>query len=76
MLERAVAALKIDLRRSFLIGDRWRDVDCANAAGCRAIFISRNYAETLRTKPEATVGNFSEAVAFILDQTGAEISAN
>ena len=31
MLLAAAAALQIDLRRSYLIGDRWRDVDCAKA---------------------------------------------
>lgn len=66
MLLRAAATHQIDLKRSFLIGDRWRDVDCAHAAGCRAIFIDRGYREKLRKLPEYTVSNFSEAVAAVL----------
>jgi D-glycero-D-manno-heptose 1,7-bisphosphate phosphatase len=66
MLLRAAATHQIDLKRSFLIGDRWRDVDCAHAAGCRAVFIDRDYREKLRELPEFTVSNFSEAVAAIL----------
>jgi D-glycero-D-manno-heptose 1,7-bisphosphate phosphatase len=66
MLQRAAAAHGIDLAQSFLIGDRWRDVDCAHAAGCRAIFIDHGYREKLRKLPELTVSNFSEAVAAIL----------
>lgn len=66
MLLRAAEALQIDLHRSFLVGDRWRDVDCAHAAGCEAIFIARDYAEPLRDTPDAVVNNFSEAVSFIL----------
>ena len=66
MLLRAAAALDIDLRQSFLIGDRWRDVDCAHAAGCRAVFIDHGYSETLREKPEFTVSNLSDAVSAIL----------
>lgn len=66
MLLRAAAALDIDLKQSFLIGDRWRDVDCAHAAGCRAVFIDHGYSETLREKPEFTVSNLSEAVSAIL----------
>jgi D-glycero-D-manno-heptose 1,7-bisphosphate phosphatase len=66
MLRRAAAAHGIDLAQSFLIGDRWRDVDCAHAAGCRAIFIAHGYREKLRKLPELTVSNFSEAVAAIL----------
>jgi D-glycero-D-manno-heptose 1,7-bisphosphate phosphatase len=67
MLLRAAAAHAIDLKQSFLIGDRWRDVDCAHAAGCRAIFIDHGYRENLREKPELTVANFSEAVGAIVN---------
>jgi D-glycero-D-manno-heptose 1,7-bisphosphate phosphatase len=66
MVLRAAATHDIDLKQSFLIGDRWRDVDCAHAAGCRAVFIDRGYQEELRELPEFTVSNFSEAAAAIL----------
>lgn len=65
MLLAAAAALQIDLGRSYLIGDRWRDIDCARAAGCRAIFIDRGYREPLRETPDAVVHEFEEAVALI-----------
>ena len=68
MLLTAAAALQIDLHRSYLVGDRWRDVDCARAAGCRAIFIERGYHEPLRETPDATVHEFREAVALIVDE--------
>jgi D-glycero-D-manno-heptose 1,7-bisphosphate phosphatase len=66
MLFHAAEVLKIDLADSFMIGDRWRDIDCARAAGCRAIFIDHQYAEPLRQKPDITVKTFSEAVAAVL----------
>ena len=66
MLLRAAARWNVDLKRSFLVGDRWRDVDCAHAAGCRAVFIDRGYREALRQKPEFTVATLGEAVATIL----------
>jgi len=66
MILRAAAELKIDLCASYVIGDRWRDIDCARAAGCRAIFIDHQYAESLRQKPDLTVRTFSEAVAAVL----------
>ena len=66
MLLRAAAALNIDLKGSFLVGDRWRDVDCAHAAGCRAVFIDHGYREPLKTQPDFTVASLTEAVAAIL----------
>jgi len=69
MLQRAATAYAIDLNESFLIGDRWRDVDCAHAAGCRAVFIDHGYCETLKEKPEFTVSNFGEAVSAIVVAT-------
>jgi D-glycero-D-manno-heptose 1,7-bisphosphate phosphatase len=66
MILRAAAELKIDLGASYVIGDRWRDIDCAHAAGCRAIFIQRGYQEGLRASPDFAVLNFSDAVNTLL----------
>jgi D-glycero-D-manno-heptose 1,7-bisphosphate phosphatase len=54
------------LNRSFVVGDRWRDVDCAHAAGCRAVFIDHRYREPLRERPDFTVSSFREAVRTIV----------
>jgi D-glycero-D-manno-heptose 1,7-bisphosphate phosphatase len=70
LILRAVAELNIDLKRSYVIGDRWRDVDCARAAGCRAIFIQRDYRESLCEAPDFTVANFNEAVSTVLRDAG------
>jgi D-glycero-D-manno-heptose 1,7-bisphosphate phosphatase len=66
MILRAAAELNIDLPASYVIGDRWRDIDCARAAGCRAIFIDRDYEEELREEPDFIVANFNEAVNTVL----------
>ena len=71
MLLDAADALGIALSQSFMIGDRWRDVDCGHAAGCRTVFIDRGYREALRQTPDWTVGSFTEAVEVILDAAGA-----
>jgi D-glycero-D-manno-heptose 1,7-bisphosphate phosphatase len=69
MLLRAARALGIDLKQSWMVGDRWRDVDCGHAAGCRTIFIDRGYAEELRHKPCFSAGNLAEAADIILRET-------
>ena len=66
MLLDAADALGIALTESFMVGDRWRDVDCGHAAGCRTVFLDRGYVETLRQQPDWTVGSFAEAVEVIL----------
>src|SRR5437762_5607884 len=57
MILRAAAEMKIDLCASYIVGDRWRDINCARAAGCRAIFIERGYEEGLCEVPDFTVAN-------------------
>ena len=69
MLLRAARELNIDLAQSWMVGDRWRDVDCGHAAGCRTVFIDRGYAEELRQKPHFSAGNLSEAADIILRES-------
>jgi len=66
MLRRAAAALNIDLNRSWMVGDRWRDIDCGHSAGCRTVFIDYGYDEHLHAKPDFRVHNLVEAVRIIL----------
>ena len=69
MLLRAAKDLGIDLAQSWMVGDRWRDVDCGQAAGCRTIFIDRGYAEELQHKPCFSAGNLAEAADIILRES-------
>ena len=41
----------IDMQRSFMVGDRWRDIDCGAAAGCRSVLIDRGYRERSSDHP-------------------------
>jgi D-glycero-D-manno-heptose 1,7-bisphosphate phosphatase len=66
MLLDAASALGIDLARSWMVGDRWRDMACGRRAGVRTIFINFDYSEPNDTNPDFTVMSFQEAVAIIL----------
>lgn len=72
LLIRAAAKHGIDLGSSFLVGDRWKDVAAARAAGCAAILIDSGYAESGpdSAAPDRTVGSLSEAAGWILTQLG------
>lgn len=65
LLLRAARELGLDLARSWMVGDRWRDVECGKNAGCHTVFIDCGYAEDLRTQPDFIVRSFSEAVSAI-----------
>jgi len=67
MLLRAARELGIDLARSFMVGDRWRDIDCGHAAGLTTILIDYRYAEELRQQPNHRVRSLLEAANLILD---------
>ena len=70
MLLRAARELGIDLARSWMVGDRWRDIDCGHAAGCRTILIERGYEEDLRQPPDYRVRSLREASELILRVSG------
>ena len=60
----------IALERSFLVGDRWRDVEAGRRAGCTCIFLDREYSEPMPIRPDVTVRELGEAVAWILARSG------
>jgi D-glycero-D-manno-heptose 1,7-bisphosphate phosphatase len=66
MLLEAAREMDIDLGGSFLVGDRWRDVGAAHAAGCRALFINYQYDEKVPDKPYVAVNSLAEAAQIIL----------
>lgn len=70
MLLDAALALDLDLARSWMIGDRWRDVECGRRAGVRTIFIDFGYAEALPHPPDFTARSFTEAAGIVLAGPG------
>lgn len=66
MLLRAANELGVDLAQSWMVGDRWRDIDCGHAAGCRTVLIEYSYDEALHQAPDFRVGSLLEAADLIL----------
>lgn len=65
MLFQAAEELKINLAKSFMIGDRWRDVECGLNAGCKTVFVDWGYQETLKRQPDYRAGDLLEAAKLI-----------
>jgi len=69
MLTDAADKLQLNLSESWMIGDRWGDIDAGFTAGCRTILIDHGYSERSPAHaPNYTVPDFSKAVRIILDQ--------
>ena len=67
MIIQATKKWDIDVRKSFMIGDRWRDIQAGISAGCKTIFIENNYNEDKRVKASYTSANLVDAV-FIIEK--------
>ena len=71
MLLEAAGRHNIDLQASFMVGDRWRDVEAGAAAGCRTAFLDGGYEDRApAVAPNATVSSLDAAVAWILAENG------
>jgi D-glycero-D-manno-heptose 1,7-bisphosphate phosphatase len=76
MINRAASEHNLDLPRSYVVGDRYGDMELAFRAGCKAIFVRTGYGlgeETWHAKdwprqPHAVVDDLQRAVDWILGQ--------
>ena len=68
LLFRAAHDLGIDLTSSFMVGDRWRDVEAGKRAGCRTFFVDCSYGERPPSSCDFRVGSLIEASRIILAQ--------
>lgn len=66
MLLDAADALGIELSLSWMIGDRWRDIECGHRAGTRTILVGNGYGEHFPTPPNHVVASAAEAAKLII----------
>lgn len=67
LLLRAASQYGIELKTSFMVGDRWRDIAAGQAADCTTVWIDRGYAERLPEPPAAArVASITDAAHWIL----------
>lgn len=68
LLQQAAHEHGIDLTASFIVGDRWRDIEAGYRAGCRTILIDYQYSEEMPRQPDHTVNSLAEGAQWILKQ--------
>jgi len=72
MFTRAAADLDLDLSRSFVVGDRWHDLQAGMAVGARGVLVRTGYGASVeQTPPQGLTGyavtdNLAGAAAWIL----------
>ncbi len=66
MLLKAAREMGIDLSQSWMVGDRWRDIECGRAAGCHTVFIDYGYSEGVKTAPDRVATTLLEAAVEII----------
>ena len=77
MLERAAAELRLDLKKSFVVGDRGGDVELAHRAGSRSILVRTGFGEGELAwhaakwphQPDFVAKDLAEAADWILMET-------
>ena len=68
MILRACEKLDTDPACSFMVGDRWRDIEAGRRAGCRTILVGDGYGETFPSAPTIKLASLPEAASWILQQ--------
>ena len=66
----------IDLQGSFMVGDRWRDVEAGRRAGCKTVFVDSGYSERSPEAPDLTVRTLGEALPWILERAEEGLSGH
>lgn len=65
MLRDAATTWSVSLPDSFMVGDRWRDIEAGKAAGCSTVLIDYAYRER-RVEPDAVAATLLDAAELIL----------
>jgi D-glycero-D-manno-heptose 1,7-bisphosphate phosphatase len=68
MLVAAAEEWGIDLRRSYVVGDRWRDIEAGRAAGCLTLYVDYGSEQERPAEPDQAVSSLAEAARFILQR--------
>jgi len=72
MLIYAALELNLSLERSFLVGDRRKDIQAGQEAGCQCFFIDYEYPEKLPDQPFYRVASLLEAAVLITENQNAK----
>ena len=60
----------VDLTASFMVGDRWKDVEAGQRAGCKTVWLNQGYQEQAPKHPaNFTATSLTQAADWIIDKS-------
>ena len=68
LIVRSAQGLGVEATASFVVGDRWRDIEAGKAAGCRSVWIDRGYTEKQPTNHDYRATSLLDAAEWIVQQ--------
>jgi D-glycero-D-manno-heptose 1,7-bisphosphate phosphatase len=68
LILRASSELDLNIQESFMVGDRWRDIEAGQLAGCQSFFIDSLYLEKAPKMPFKKVSSLLDAVKTIIGE--------
>jgi D-glycero-D-manno-heptose 1,7-bisphosphate phosphatase len=69
LLIQAAFKYAVHLPSSFMVGDRWKDIEAGRRAGCTTVLIDCDYAEQISSPPDHRVHSLLEATAWIISRS-------
>ncbi len=70
LLTQAAQDYNIKLDESYMIGDRWRDIEAGQTAGCKSIFLDYGYLEKKPESPDYIAQSLQQAAEYINKSVG------
>ena len=65
MILTAQKKFNIDIKNSFVIGDRDKDIKCGKKVGCKTILLKKKYNNVEKIKPDFAIKNLKEVLKII-----------
>ena len=80
LLLQASKKWNVDFKKSFIIGDRWRDIQAGEKVGCKTIFLEYNYKDIKPKNPDFITDSLPSAIhiieKFVYEKKGSPKSKN
>jgi D-glycero-D-manno-heptose 1,7-bisphosphate phosphatase len=69
LLLQAARIWGIDLSKSYMVGDRWKDIRAGQLAGCTTIGVHHDHSELERCRPDFLARSLQDAASWIVNNT-------